>query len=407
MLFVLFQDTINGISSPKKRLIILLLSIEQIILNRKSRLTSSFWPKVILPAGAALAAFFIPTQEASAQPVKGLYIDGAAGASFNQGQELEKHGQKDGKELFKTGYMGKAAIGWGLGNGFRVEVEGNYRQNGISRFQHMQPHGLTASGHQRQYGVMTNALFDMDIGQNWVYPYFGAGIGYGWQQMDVNARQQGVPGRSHIGGTGGGFAYQGIFGLSFPVPWVVGLSTTLEYRFYTTTGRHRHSLSGNSLTPDVSWSAGNSTLESGHNFSTRTNFNHSLMWGLRYEFNAQPPQNYIKNSGALAALAPATTKEKSYLVFFDTNSAKLTPKAQDILEVAARDSSHTEATNIEVRDSSNDHNPKLAAKRAAAVQAILIRNGIPASQIGVDGTNGSGSSKKTVFEGHHVEITLN
>ena len=38
---------------------------------------------------------------------------------------------------------------------------------------------LVPSGSALQtYGVMANALFDIDVGAPWIYPYIGGGIGY-------------------------------------------------------------------------------------------------------------------------------------------------------------------------------------------------------------------------------------
>ncbi|MEJ1978163.1 MAG: hypothetical protein WDN49_20645 [Acetobacteraceae bacterium] len=64
---------------------------------------------------------------------------------------------------------------------------------------------------------MVNALFDMDIGYNWIYPYFGLGAGIMDSQlygMHAYGTQNNL--RLTAAGWSTNFAYQGIFGLGFP-----------------------------------------------------------------------------------------------------------------------------------------------------------------------------------------------
>lgn len=325
---------------------------------------------------------------AKAQPVRGLYVAGAAGASFNQSQTVNPHTKlfPRGRDDFATGITGLGSVGWGLGNGFRVELEGNYRNNRLSRF-HSPGFGSSAHGHQQKYGGMANALFDMDIGQNWIYPYFGAGIGYGSQFTNTAIQGTGADKgyRQRTRDSAGGFAYQGIFGLSLPVPWVVGLSTTMEYRFYTITGRHRHFTTAtyNIANPDSGPVSGKR--------GSRTDFNHSLMLGLRYEFNPAPPAP----TQTLSAPAPAPVR--TYLVFFDWDRDGLSDRARAIVETAARNSTSAQFTCIQVNghaDSSTVHpgskkaqayNMALSLRRAQNIKAELIRDGVPAGVIDVHG----------------------
>lgn len=330
------------------------------------------------------------SSSALAQPVQGLYVAGEGGATFNQDQRVRSSPMfPDGRDRWRTGAVGIGSVGYGLGNGFRVEVEGNYRNMGYQRFVTNSVQAR-ADGRRQTYGVMANALFDMDIGKSWLYPYFGAGIGYGWTAMNTSITAPGNTLAQQVGGTFGGFTYQGIFGLAFPVPWVVGLSATAEYRFWTMLGPQSHgstalgTIGGRNVAKSYSFASGNR--------DTTTDFNHSLMLGLRYEFNPAPPPP--PPTPEVAPPAPAAAR--SYLIFFDWDKADLTERARAIVSVAAQASTHTALTRIEVSgytDTSAAHpgargeryNMALSLRRANVVKAELVRDGVAGSIIDVQG----------------------
>ncbi|NVN11774.1 OmpA family protein [Nguyenibacter vanlangensis] len=352
---------------------------------RHGLLTGSF-----LAASCALGAV-LSVAPAAAQPVQGLYVAGAGGASFNQDQRVRSSPNfPDGRDSYHTGVTGIGSVGWGLGNGFRVEIEGNYRNNGLQGFNSGAVPGSRAGGRQQTYGVMANALFDMDIGKSWLFPYFGAGVGYAWQAMNASVTAPNNSFSQQIGGTYGNFAYQGIFGLAFPVPWVVGLSATAEYRFWTMLGPQSHgaralgTIGGYDMMHPYGASSGNR--------DTKTDFNHSLLLGLRYEFNPAPPPP----PPAPEPAAPAPAQSRTYLVFFDWDKAALTERARSIVAAAAQASTHTQTTRIEVdgyTDNSAAHpgprgaryNMVLSLRRAQAVQAELVRDGVPGAAIEIHG----------------------
>ncbi len=79
---------------------------------------------------------------------------------------------------------------------------------------------------------MANAIFDLDIGVPYIFPYLGIGAGYQWTNLNnVNATQVGGPFAFATRSQGGDFAGQAILGASFPIPHVPGLSLTADYRF--------------------------------------------------------------------------------------------------------------------------------------------------------------------------------
>lgn len=139
--------------------------------------------------GAALV--FAAPRLAKAQPFQGVYVNlgagydlapdlGAALPPTFTGSNVQVH--RDG------GFVGLGSLGYAFGNGFRLELEGNYRQNGLSGTNST----TSTSGTLNTYGLMGNVLFDMDIGKPWLYPYLGGGIGYGWDRLSSARFSQGA-----------------------------------------------------------------------------------------------------------------------------------------------------------------------------------------------------------------------
>ena len=326
---------------------------------------------------------------ASAQPVTGLYIGAGVGVNIT-GQEQVKHlsfpafgtlaaTSLSGHLNGNTGFAGVLSVGWGFGNGLRAEIEGDYRDNHLSGFS-----GLGAVGGgstEQKYGGMVNVLYDFNGLTPWLVPYVGVGVGY--QEINENihayntAAIGGVgPGGLSLAGRGneGSFAYQAILGAAFPLPMVTpGLAATLEYRFLGTTGNRSYGLTASA--------AGLSTPAS---LQLGPTYNHTVLVGLRYNFGVAPPPP------PAAAPAPAQAPARSYLVFFDWDKATLTDRARQIIKEAADNSTHVQYTRIEVNgytDTSGTpkYNQGLSVRRANAVKAELIRDGVPANAITTQG----------------------
>jgi outer membrane protein OmpA-like peptidoglycan-associated protein len=77
-------------------------------------------------------------------------------------------------------------------------------------------------------------------------------------------------------------------------------------------------------------------------------------------------------------------------VFFDWDKATLTARARQIIREAADASTHVQVTRIDVNGhtdttGSAQYNKGLSIRRASAVKAELIRNGVPANVISIQG----------------------
>ena len=331
--------------------------------------------RVALLAATLLAAPF----GAQAQPFRGFYI--GAGAGWNYRESVDTTGFQivpfrpkiDGQSGF--GALGSA--GYGFGNGWRLEVEGNYRYSTISRISGTPLPGV-AGGEFKTYGVMANALFDMDIGFPWIYPYLGVGFGYGWTNLRraYDNSITSFPVAARFSGTEGDFAFQAIAGLSFPVPRVPGLSLTAEYRFYGLFGEEQF---GARFFTGPFTTTGHVTL--------RNQYNQSIFGGIRYAFGIRPPP---APAPAVVTQPPAVQPARSYLVFFDWDKATLTDRAKQIVREAAENSKHIQYTRIAVNgytDTSGSprYNMALSIRRAQAVAAELVRDGVPREAISIHG----------------------
>ena len=92
---------------------------------------------------------------------------------------------------------------------------------------------------------------------------------------------------------------------------------------------------------------------------------------------------------APAAVAPSPIS-RSYLVFFDWDKADLTDRARQIVSEAAANSTKVQYTQIEVNgytDTSGTprYNQGLSIRRAKAVAAELVKDGVPQSAIAIQG----------------------
>jgi OOP family OmpA-OmpF porin len=331
--------------------------------------------------GAMFATVLIATPTlAMAQPLTGLYVGAGAGLHAPQDPNLTSIGQGYGTGRTKLdedyGFNSNLAVGYGIGNGFRFEIEGDFARSDLRHILGT-PFPTAANGTIRTWGVMANAIFDMDVGLPWVYPYIGAGAGYQWTKLNpVSAVSQSGSFATATSTEAGSFAWQAIAGLSFPVPSVPGLSLTADYRFMDILGGGKYD-----------GLVDNSGVISPSELKLHNQFDHDAVFGIRYAFNAPPPAP----PATLAPVAsPAPAPARSYLVFFDWDKADLTERAREIVKEAADNSTRVQVTRIEVNgytDTSGTptYNQALSIRRARAVAGELVRDGVPQNIINIQG----------------------
>jgi outer membrane protein OmpA-like peptidoglycan-associated protein len=333
---------------------------------------------MMLRNGLLTTSLLVLPIAAGAQPVTGLYIGVGVGVNLLQDQSTSTQvGGRTvgtGKVQSEVGFAGVLSLGWGFGNGLRAELEGSFRDNKFNKATTATSVDM-AGGWEQKYGPMVNVLYDFNGLVPWLVPYVGAGVGYQWAfKQNVRAYNPGVNQLTLNNNTQGAFAYQAIAGAAFPLPAIMpGLAATLEYRFMGLTGTR--SDSGIGINRGVAMTG---------SVSSNSNYNHSILVGLRYNFGVAPPPP------PAPAPIPAAAPARSYLVFFDWDKATLTDRARQIIREAADNSTKVQYTRIEVNgytDTSGTakYNQGLSIRRAQAVAAELVKDGVPRQAISIQG----------------------
>ena len=343
---------------------------------------------------------------ARAEAINGLYIGAGAGVNFLQDENIKsvtfpnspvagaiRNGLGNGTVRSRPGVAAVASIGYGLGNGLRFEVEGAYRQN---KFYAVSPNNFNTGtsrvgGDEYKYSGMVNVLYDFDpnvLGLGFfpaaISPYVGVGAGYSYAQhhnVRFNGTTFAVPGFAGAGQTyrtgndgEGAFAYQAIAGVAFPIGSLPGLSLTAEYRFQGLAGDRNYNYQAFLTGPTPGGIATRAKIK------FEDDYNHSIMLGVRYAFNAAPPP------AEPTKVVPRPEGPRTYLVFFDWDRADLTTRARQIIAEAAQATTRVAVTRIEVsghtdKSGTARYNQGLSQRRAQNVAAELVRNGVPRQAI--------------------------
>jgi opacity protein-like surface antigen len=242
-----------------------------------------------------VCAITLIASAAHSQSLNGPYIGLEAGGNFS---ETIRSASDRTEVATDTGPVTLMDLGWGFGNGLRLEIEGNYRSNNIANIKTTRVDGDllsldSPSGQIASYSGMLNALYEFNIDDLPIHPYVGAGIGY--SALNYADAKGGEPIRFPLPGnntvsdygtvtfnhTAGVLAYQAIAGASMPIGLLPGLEATAEYRYFATNHGTISSESvgccGNTINGVIP------SFKSQGSFNT---VNHSLLIGIRYAFGA-------------------------------------------------------------------------------------------------------------------------
>ncbi|MDA8232608.1 MAG: OmpA family protein [Magnetospirillum sp.] len=291
------------------------------------------------------------------------YVSGDVGANY-----VQPYSAQVGPNS-KTGYdwkvVGLGAVGYSFGAP-KVEFEAGYRSNDASRVG-----GMSGSGDVGTFSMMTNAIYDFMPTSTW-HPFLGAGIG----AAEVSMNDISSNGAWQYSGTNWNFAYQAIAGLGYDI--AQNLMLKAEYRYFATLDNSVTGIGG--VTGKVPYQ------------------NHSILVGLTYKFGQPAPAPTPVAEEAPAPppppapvpppvpAKPAPMPQKNYLVFFDFDKSDITPQADGIIAQAAGAAKKGGIARINVTGYTDlsgtaKYNMALSLRRAEAVKAALVRQGVPAAEI--------------------------
>jgi len=341
---------------------------------------NSIKTKVIRTSG--LVAFLAligaaPLPVAAAEPATGFYIGAGAGGNFMQDEPITGvHGFSPNNLNLTTdvGGVGVLSGGYAWGNGIRTEFELNYRYNGLHSI--TGPKGNSAtfhnsnSGSEQKYGPMPSIYYDFNGISPDIVPYVGVGVGY-QEVMEKLSIDGYTKSKSE-----GAIATQVVIGAAFPISSVPGLSITADYRFLYVAGNRTYTANVNGHT--------------GPGVTLGDDFNHAVLLGVHYVFGQTPPVTPARVAPAPVAATPAPQPARTYLVFFDWDKTDLTEHARQIVYDAAMGASKVRSTRITVNgftdtSGSGQYNQALSVRRAKTVADELVRDGVPASVISIQG----------------------
>jgi outer membrane protein OmpA-like peptidoglycan-associated protein len=322
---------------------------------------------------AMLLAALPAAAQKRAEYLDGIYVGGSVGVHRTRDADIGRNGQASATG-FKTGAAGVATVGYGFGNGLRAELELGHRAGKVDSIANG---GAGAGGKLDATSLMGNVLYDFATGGPLI-PYVGAGLGGArLKASDIGPEIGGA----RVSGSDTVVAYQGIAGLDLRVSdqFAVGAS----YRYFAT-GK-----------ADIATSAGDR--------ASVPYRDHAVLLGLRYAFN---PTLAVPDAAPAAVVVPAPAQQpapapqavaaapmagpRAFTVFFDFDKSNITPDADRVLVQAAESAKSGEFTRIRATGHADTagpprYNMALSIRRANAVRDVLVREGIPASQIVVVG----------------------
>lgn len=323
---------------------------------------------------ASVVALALPASASAQAPTisEGFYAGAQAGASWLNTMTLE--GPVDNDLGFDEDWTGLLEAGYRMGNGLRFGVEFGYTDHTVGDISGGNATRIGSDGDMNAYSYMGTVAYEFDTGAV-IRPYLG--IGAGVLSLEYDNVGPLFSAGQFIDDKDKAFAYQATAGLIYAVS--PNVDVTLGYRYLESNKLTYTSSTGTRVSEDYQ--------------------NHSVLLGVRFVFGAAPPppppapapvaQPAAQPAPAAPPPAPAPVT-RNFTVFFDWDSAQLTPDAQEVLKNVVENARQGNVTAIEVighADTSGpaDYNQRLSVRRAEAVREYLIAQGMTGGQIDIAG----------------------
>jgi OOP family OmpA-OmpF porin len=312
--------------------------------------------------GALAASASAQDSAVSSTPSTGIYIGGGAGINFQQENRF-RGGGADNNTTYDPGYAGLLDLGYGLGNGVRLEFQPGYIWNGTHEVG-----GANGSGHTDALQLMFNALYDFNIpALHGLTPHVGVGVGAARVHNNSSSATTVA-----VSGNDWAPAFQGIVGVDYPLTPQLRLG--LDYRYFVA---HDTNFTNDATGASVK----------GGDFN-----DHELLVTFRWQFGAPAAQPAVYVPPAAPAAPPAAPAAppppvaRNYTVYFDLNKATLTEAGRQVVAAAAANVQQGQVAHIDVTGYTDTtgtarYNQRLSEQRAATVRAELIKDGVSADQI--------------------------
>ena len=324
-----------------------------------------------------------------------LYGGFEVGATTSSDSELSRTvtglSLEDDKRLGGMGglYFGKAMGKW------RMEGEFAFRKHGISTIDVTGPGAndlplgkSRASGDVRSTSLMANAWYQVAGNEEWK---FFAGLGLGIANIDVNNYHTGS--KLIMDDSGWSTAGQAMLQVVHPMPGGLEFGVgarhfrTFENTMATSDGTAGYKVRNNEIFARLSWRFGEEAAP-----------RRAEPAPMPAPMPAPTPVKATEQPAPVVT-APVVEEKKPepkpvvipgpFMVFFDFDNAKITPEAGRIIREAAKlfkehKSVRLVATGHADRAGNERYNMALSERRAAAVKAALVAEGVDASLITTD-----------------------
>jgi outer membrane protein OmpA-like peptidoglycan-associated protein len=311
------------------------------------------------------AAVVALTAPADAARLKGWYGVFEGGGNYIQEFELAESvppgAPVTSVMATEIGWAALATLGYAYDNGWRFEVEGGYRNNGLKD---LTLGGVVTpqTGDLSQYTLMANFMYDFPSSGAVTFSV-GGGVGADWGRIDSVTLAN--PMRSDDVS----IAFQGIAGMSIrAASW---LDIVLNYRFLYVPG---FEFEQPLIAPNVAHA------------DTAALYQHLLTLGFR--FGAHQEAEPMLAPAAPPPEPPPVARQ--YVIYFGFNKCNITSDADTVLSEAAGAARSLGSVAIKIVGhtdtvGSQTANQRLSQCRANAAKTNLVGKGIPAGSISASG----------------------